>query len=173
MFFNNRQTLKVNRVAINATLPSKAHTGYFEDAAFDLFPFIPSLLVDSDDNVISLDTFTLLPGERKVIGTGIRVAIPDGYWLKFHERSGLAAKSGIQVLAGVIDSGWTGELKVVLFNSHESFSYTHDCSKAIAQFTMEKLTKTDLKLISDDDMMYETSKRTRKENGFGSSDVKK
>jgi dUTP pyrophosphatase len=62
---------------------------------------------------------TIPPGERTVIGTGIAVAIPDGYVGLGTPRSGLAARSGLSIVnaPGVIDSGYRGEIKVILINT--------------------------------------------------------
>ena len=127
------------------------------------------VIYDKLDEVSKL--LKLSSGQRKLVSTGIRLAIPDGYWVKFHERSGLANK-GIHVLGGVIDSGYTGELKVIVYNSGHD-TYEHDCHKAICQFTVEKFTKSNLELISEDDMAQEAMLRERKDKGFGSSDGNK
>jgi deoxyuridine 5'-triphosphate nucleotidohydrolase len=185
MFWNKPTAIKVTRTHELAILPQKNHTNKFADAAYDLFPFeaAPTAPLDA---IQALDTtplvfnekgnykeetkFILYPNHRKMVGTGIRVAIPDGYWIKFHERSGLANK-GIHILGGVIDSGYTGELKVIMYNSGSQI-YEHDCSKAICQFTLEKVTESKIELISNEDMDYQASLRERKDKGFGSSDGK-
>lgn len=84
--------------------PTQAHS---TDAGYDLFA-----LPDSADH----DYSALLPGWRRAIRTGIAVAIPPGYYGRIAPRSGLAARCGIDVLAGVIDSSFRGELKVILIN---------------------------------------------------------
>ena len=63
-------------------------------------------------------TVKILPGERKIISTGIMVAIPEQYEIQIRPRSGLAAKNGISVLntPGTIDSDYRGEIKVILIN---------------------------------------------------------
>ena len=195
-FFNRPIKIKITRTDDRAELPKKAHTNKFADAAYDLFIFDPTLPLSpmaainavyatkptvvnqlyanttleaptpaDEDHILRL-----LAGERKLVGTGIRLAIPDGYWVKFHERSGLANK-GIHVLGGVIDSGYTGELKVIVYNSGHD-TYEHDMVKAIAQFTIEKVTNSEIELISIEDMEIEASKRERQSKGFGSSDGK-
>ena len=185
MFWNKPVVIKMARTNELAKLPKKTHTNIFSDAAYDLFAF-EAILSDPLDAInavqiapnlfdlkLNLDeetSFQLQAGERKLVGTGIRVAIPDGYWIKFHERSGLANK-GIHILGGVIDSGYTGELKVIMYNSSDRI-YTHDCEKAIAQFTVEKMINSKLELISSDGMDHQASLRERKDNGFGSSDGK-
>lgn len=138
-----------------AKIPSKAHTGKFEDAAFDLFA--------SED-------ILLQPTHREMVGTGIRFIIPDGYWIKLRERSGLANK-GIHVLGGVIDSGYTGEVKVILYNSStEPVHITRD--KAICQFTVERLNLAYIEELDTESFGIESCMRLRSDNGFGSTDVK-
>jgi dUTP pyrophosphatase len=68
---------------------------------------------------------TIAPGERVVIGTGIAIAIPEGYVGLATPRSGLAARSGLSIVnaPGVVDSGYRGEVKLILIN--------HDPSQAI------------------------------------------
>ena len=63
-------------------------------------------------------TVKILPGEKKIISTGIMVAIPEQYEIQIRPRSGLAAKNGISVLntPGTIDSDYRGEIKVILIN---------------------------------------------------------
>lgn len=167
--------IKVSRTNEFATLPVKNHSNKFADAAYDLFALTdptPDPLLMFRDDVKTPDTqLVLKPNQRKLVGTGIRVAIPDGYWLKFHERSGLANK-GIHVLGGVIDSGYTGELKVIMYNSGGEILY-HDLTKAIAQFTVEKVTESELSLVSQEQMNYEAAIRERQDKGFGSSDGEK
>lgn len=59
----------------------------------------------------------LQPGQQRVIPTGIACSIDPGWYLRVAPRSGLAASSGIDVLAGVVDSGYRGEIKVILLNT--------------------------------------------------------
>jgi dUTP pyrophosphatase len=81
-----------------ATAPTKAHP---TDAGYDLYSCVYKRLNSM---------------ERAVISTGICVEIPEGFYGRVAPRSGLAVRSGIDVLAGVIDSGYRGELGVVLIN---------------------------------------------------------
>lgn len=84
----------------DAVIPKRAKSC---DAGYDLFP---------------VRTDKINPCERKIIWTGIAVAIPPGYYGRIAPRSGLAAKHGIDVMGGVIDSGYRNELGVILIN-HE------------------------------------------------------
>ena len=61
--------------------------------------------------------FTLQPNERRLIGTGIAMALPTGTWGELKPRSGLAVNYGIDIMAGVIDSDYRGEIKVLMYNT--------------------------------------------------------
>lgn len=63
-------------------------------------------------DLVCIEDVTLRPGERKTVRTGLAVDIPEGYAIIFKDRSGNAAKRGLHILAGVIDSSYTGELLV-------------------------------------------------------------
>lgn len=84
--------------------PAKAHD---TDAGYDL-----RALNDPSEH----DFRALLPGERRTIRTGIAVAIPPGYYGRIAPRSGLAARCGLDVLAGVVDASFRGEVKVLVVN---------------------------------------------------------
>ena len=146
--------LKFRKLDVNAVLPKKT---YDTDAAFDLF--MP------DNHGIIL----LQPQVPVLFNTGISCIIPKGYWLKFHERSGLAFKYNIKVSGGVIDSCYTGELKVILVNLSHNIE-TIACGKAICQFTLEKVLPCEVSWISEEEFEKEVELRSRKDNGFGSSD---
>ena len=90
--------LKVQRMN-DAKLPSYAHPG---DAGMDLY---------------SLEECALKAGERRVIKTGIKMAISEGFVGLIRDRSGLAVNHGITVMAGVVDSGYRGEVGIVLRNT--------------------------------------------------------
>ena len=139
-------------------MPRKAYNRPFEDAAYDLY-------YPGGDNPI----VTIYPGQQVLIGTGLKAIIPEGYWLKFHERSGLANKKGIKVSAGVIDPAYTGELKVILLNA-SSEPQIIEPKTAICQFTVEKIIPCNVFAIGEEEFNLECEKRTRKANGFGSSD---
>lgn len=89
--------LKIKRLDERAKLPTKVHAG---DAGLDLF---------------SIESVEVKPGEVAEIRTGIAVEIPQGYFGLIKDRSGLAAR-GLHVLAGVIDEGYRGEIKVIVVN---------------------------------------------------------
>lgn len=79
---------------------------------------LPAVFHDGDAGIDlpSRETVSIEPGTKRVIPTGIKLAIPDGYVGLIWDRSGLAAKHALTCLAGVIDSGYRGEIGVVLVN---------------------------------------------------------
>jgi dUTP pyrophosphatase len=102
------------------------------------------------------------PGGREMIGTGLRVAIPSGYYGRIAPRSGLAWMLGIDVMAGVIDSDYRGEVKVLLIN-HGNLPYNFEAGDRIAQLIVERIAHPRLVLV---DTLAETS---RGHGGFGST----
>tara|TARA_B100000745_G_scaffold297352_1_gene244174 strand:- start:314 stop:736 length:423 start_codon:yes stop_codon:yes gene_type:complete len=93
--------LKVKKLSRNARLPSKVNQ---DDAGWDLYA--------SEDVIIE-------PSERVLIGTDIAMAIPENYVGLIWDRSGMATKRGVHRFAGVIDSGYRGEIKVCLWNASD------------------------------------------------------
>ena len=100
-----------------ATVPSYAHPG---DAGADL---------------VSTDELVLEPGQRATVGTGVSIALPDGYVAFVVPRSGLAAKHGITVVnsPGTVDAGYRGEIRVTLLNTDSSEAYPVAVGDRIAQ----------------------------------------
>jgi dUTP pyrophosphatase len=109
---------------------------------------------------------TLLPGERKLISTGIRISVPEGYEAQVRPRSGLAFKHGIGVLnaPGTVDSDYRGVVSVIMFNfGKEPFVIKR--SDRIAQMVIQKVVKAEW--IESDDL----DETERKSGGFGSTGV--
>lgn len=106
----------------------------------------------------------LEPGKRMTVSTGIAVQIPKGYYGRIAPRSGLALKSGIDVMAGVIDADFTGELKVILINLGE-FATSIGSGDRVAQLILERadrLHPVEVKALEVTD---------RGDAGFGSTGV--
>ncbi len=99
------------------TVPAYAHPG---DAGADL---------------VSAEDVVLAPGERAVVGTGVSIALPDGYVAFVVPRSGLAAKHGITIVnsPGTVDAGYRGEIRVTLLNTDARESYAVSAGDRIAQ----------------------------------------
>ena len=107
----------------------------------------------------------MVPARGKaLIGTGLAFAIPTGNYGRIAPRSGLAAKNSIDVGAGVIDSDYRGEVKVLLFNLSD-VDFTINEGDRCAQMIIEKYTMTQLEEVQD------LSDTARGEGGFGSTGV--
>jgi dUTP pyrophosphatase len=98
---------------------------------------------DAGADLKSTDAVTLAPGERAVIGTGVSIALPDGYVAFIVPRSGLAAKHGITVVnaPGTVDAGYRGEIKVTLLNTDRSNAYTIEPGDRIAQMIVQPVSR--------------------------------
>jgi len=90
---------------------------------------------DAGADLTSTDAVTLAPGERAVVGTGVAIALPDGYVAFVVPRSGLAARHGITIVnsPGTVDAGYRGEIRVTLLNTDRSASYAIEPGDRIAQ----------------------------------------
>jgi len=112
--------LPIRRLRDDATLPTQAYAG---DAGLDL---------------AACDRVELAPGERAMVGTGLAVAIPDGYAGYVQPSSGLAARHGITIVntPGLIDSGYRGELRIVLLNTDARESFVVEPGMRIAQLVV-------------------------------------
>jgi dUTP pyrophosphatase len=153
--------IKFSKLGPNAKEPFRANPS---DAGYDLF---------------STQYETIQPFHRKLISTGIKVEIPEGFYGRIAPRSGLACKKGIDVMAGVIDSGYRGEIKVLLINLNlEGYNFKPSAFEAmfgsmekldikpgdrIAQLIIEKCYSAEWKKMKT----LETS--VRGDGGFGSS----
>ena len=95
---------------------------------------------DAGMDVYSTIDCSIAPGTRAVIPTGIAIALPEGYVCLVHPRSGLAAKNGISIVntPGTIDSGYRGEIKVILINTDQSETFEIKRGDRIAQLVFQK-----------------------------------
>lgn len=117
---------------------------------------------DAGLDLYSSETILIKGREWKGISAGISISIPDGYYARIAPRSGLAYKHGIDVFAGVVDSGYRGEIKVILYNAGEK-DYLVNIGDKIAQLIIEKCYLWDTLIVND----LDTS--ARGERGLGSS----
>lgn len=110
---------------------------------------------------------TLRPLERKMIGTGLKIALPEGYEAQVRPRSGLAAKHGITVLnaPGTIDADYRGEIGVILVNLSNK-SVEINPGERIAQLVIARYTQVDWRMVTSLDTT------DRGEGGFGSTGKK-
>jgi len=90
---------------------------------------------DAGADLVAAERVRLEPGARVLVGTGVRIALPDGYVAFVVPRSGLAAKHGITVLnaPGTVDAGYRGEIKVCLLNTDRTEAYDIEPGDRIAQ----------------------------------------
>jgi dUTP pyrophosphatase len=139
--------LPITRLHEDAVVPERAYTG---DAGLDL---------------AACERVELGPGQRAVVGTGLAVAIPEGYAGFVQPRSGLAARHGLSVVnsPGLVDSGYRGELRVVLLNTDASEPFVVEPGMRIAQLVV--LPVPELELVEVDEL----PSSERGVRGFGSS----
>jgi len=139
--------LPIQRLRRDAVLPDRAYNG---DAGLDL---------------AACERVELAPGERAVIGTGLAVAIPEGYAGFVQPRSGLADRHGVSIVnsPGLIDSGYRGELKVILINTDISHAFVVEPGMRIAQLVVLEVPELEL---AETDELPATERGVR---GHGSS----
>jgi dUTP pyrophosphatase len=139
--------LAVQRLRDDAVVPERAYAG---DAGLDL---------------AACERLELGPGERAVVGTGLAVAIPQGYAGFVQPRSGLAAKHGVSVVnaPGLVDSGYRGELRVVLLNTDLAEPFVVEPGMRIAQLVVLPVPEVELAEVEE---LPESERGVR---GFGSS----
>ena len=120
---------------------------------------------DAGADLCSTDAITLNPGERATVGTGVAIALPDGYAAFVVPRSGLAARHGITIVnaPGTVDAGYRGEIRVTLLNTDADAAYTIAPGDRIAQLVVMPVTRASF--ISVDEL----PESGRGANGFGST----
>ncbi|MET8339947.1 dUTP diphosphatase [Streptosporangium canum] len=115
----------IHRLDAGLPLPSYAHPG---DAGADLH---------------AVEDVEMLPGERVTVGTGVAIALPDGYAAFVHPRSGLATKHGVTLVnaPGTVDAGYRGEIKVTLLNTDTKDALRLRRGDRIAQLVIQRVEK--------------------------------
>ena len=126
--------LPIRRLRPDAVVPQRAYAG---DAGLDL---------------AACERVELAPGERALVGTGLAVAIPDGYAGFVQPRSGLAARHGLAVVnsPGLVDSGYRGEVLVNLLNTDRERPFVVEPGMRIAQLVV--LEVPELELVETDEL---------------------
>lgn len=140
--------MKIKLLSSNALMPKK---GSIDAAGYDLY---------------SVESGLIKPKERLLIKTGIVLEIPSGYYGRIAPRSGLAFKHGIDVMAGVIDSDYRGEIGVILYNTDNINDFIFEIGDKIAQIIFEKY--YDFDIVES----KELDKTQRGNGGFGSTGKK-
>jgi dUTP diphosphatase len=125
--------LPIQRLREDAVLPARAYRG---DAGLDL---------------AACERVELAPGERAVVGTGLAVAIPEGHAGFVQPRSGLADRHGITIVnsPGLIDSGYRGELKVILLNTDREHAFIVEPGMRIAQLVVLEVPEVELEVVEE------------------------
>jgi dUTP pyrophosphatase len=139
--------LRVTRLRDDARIPNRAHDG---DAGLDLY---------------AAETATIDPGDRATVATGIAVEIPAGFAGLVLPRSGLAARHGIALVnaPGLIDSGYRGEIRVLLLNTDRRDRFSVSPGDRIAQLVLTPVADAEPVEVT------ELATSVRGEGGFGSS----
>ena len=139
--------LPIRRLRPDAVLPQRAYAG---DAGLDL---------------AACERVELAPGARAIVATGLAVAIPEGYAGFVQPRSGLAARAGISIVntPGLVDSGYRGELRVVLLNTDREHSFVVEPGMRIAQLVVLPVPEVEPVVVD------ELPASERGVRGFGSS----
>ena len=139
--------VSIRRLRPDAHLPEQAYDG---DAGLDL---------------AACEVVTIAPGERAVVPTGLAIEIPDGYAGFVQPRSGLAVRHGIGIVntPGLIDSGYRGEIRVVLINTDREQRFTVEPGMRIAQLVIVPVAAA--RLVEVDEL----AASERGSRGFGSS----
>ncbi|MEE6262969.1 dUTP diphosphatase [Plantactinospora sonchi] len=137
----------VRRLDPDLPLPSYAHPG---DAGADL---------------VAAEEVEIGPGDRRLVRTGIAIALPEGYVGLVHPRSGLAARLGVTVLnaPGTVDAGYRGEILVNLINHDRARPAKISRGDRIAQLVVQRVERAEFRMVD------ELSAAVRGENGHGST----
>ncbi len=120
---------------------------------------------DAGADLVSAESLRLAPGQRALVGTGVSIALPDGYVAFVVPRSGLATKHGITIVnsPGTVDAGYRGEIKVTLLNTDASEPYDIAVGDRIAQLIVMPVSRANF-------IPVETlPESVRGEGGFGST----
>ena len=136
--------IKIKKINPDGKVPTRAKSS---DAGYDLYSTVD---------------MPITPTARQLVPTGIAIEIPEGYYGRIAPRSGLAVRAGIDILAGVVDSGYRNEIKVLMINLGEGLVSVNKGDR-IAQLIIEKCYDVEWEEVN------ELSDSDRGEGGFGSS----
>ena len=144
---SNQVAVQIQRLDPDLPVPSYAHPG---DAGADLFARVD---------------VTLAPGERKLVPTGLAMALPEGYVALVHPRSGLAHRSGLSIVnaPGTIDAGYRGEIQVCLVNLDPTTPIRLSRGDRIAQLVIQRFESARFEEV---DVLPDS---VRGEGGYGST----
>ncbi len=140
----NKIKIKIKKLHPDAIIPHYAHSG---DAGLDIY---------SNENAI------IPPKERMLISTGLAIELPEGYVSLIKDKSGIAYKRGLTHMAGVIEYTYTGEYKILLYNTTEQ-PYEIKKGEKIAQLVIVPVATADIEEVQ------ELSETQRGDGAFGST----
>jgi len=140
----NKLKIKAKKLHPEAIIPNYAHPG---DAGLDLY---------------SVDNLVLKAGERALVPTGLALELPEGHVALIWDKSGVAAKSGIKTMGGVIEHTYRGEYKVVMFNTSKQ-DFEIKKGQKIAQLLIQPIMTAEVEEVK------ELSETSRGAGGFGST----
>ena len=120
---------------------------------------------DAGLDLSACESTVLEPGERALVATGVAVAIPPGYAGYVQPRSGLAIEHGITIVntPGLVDSGYRGELRIIVLNTDREHAFAIEPGMRIAQLVILPVPLVELRVVD------ELPESERRERGFGSS----
>lgn len=144
--------INIKKLYEDAIAPTR---GSIEAAGYDLYAYLDS------------DKISIKPGETKMIGTGIALELPGGYFAAIYARSGIASKRNLRPAncVGVIDSDYRGEIKVPLYNDSDTTQELENKERVVQMVIMPYLNVT----FNEVDSLSES---TRNQDGFGSTGTK-
>lgn len=120
---------------------------------------------DAGADLVAAEAVRLEPGERALVGTGVRIALPEGFAAFVVPRSGLAARHGITIVnsPGTVDAGYRGEIKVALLNTDRTEAFEIEVGDRIAQLIVMPVPRARFLPVD------ELPGSARGEGGFGST----
>ncbi|MDO5492073.1 MAG: dUTP diphosphatase [Nesterenkonia sp.] len=120
---------------------------------------------DAGADLVSAEDFTLGPGRRRLVPTGVALALPTGWVGLVHPRSGLAVRHGVGLVnaPGTVDAGYRGEIKVCLINHDPTAEVTFRRGDRIAQLVIQQVAQAEFVVVE------ELEQSARGEGGFGST----
>jgi len=139
--------IRFKKISEDSKVPSFANEG---DAGMDLYA--------SEDMEVAR-------GEIKAVPTGVKMELPKGYVALIWDKSGIALKSGIKTMGGVLDSGYRGEIKVIVTNLSDEVFEVKKGDK-VAQMLIQKVESPEVEITED------LSDSERGDGGFGSTGLK-
>lgn len=146
--------ISIKKTDPNAKVPTYAHG---TDAGMDLY-----YSTEGDESIV------IHPGARAVVNTGIAFAIPRGYVGLIWDKSGIASKTGLKVMGGVIDAGYRGEVMVCLLNTSTDLVVIEPYQK-IAQILIQPVMHPHIEIVEGE---LPAAEDERGEGGFGSTGLK-